>query len=93
MFFHCSKQVLNSLILMPFTASAVFSFTSSTWVKYFPLRTFFLQGNKKELLGERSGEQGLGHGGHALFGQKLLNIQHGVGSHVHKLPTMKWEMC
>ena len=40
-FFHCSKQVLNSFILMPFSASAIFWFTSSTLAKWFPLRTFF----------------------------------------------------
>ena len=39
-FSHCSKQFLNSMILMPFSAPAVFRFTSCTkW------------GNKKSLLG------------------------------------------
>ena len=46
-FFYCSKQFLNSSILMPFSASAVFCFTSSTSAKHFPLRTFFIQANKK----------------------------------------------
>ena len=47
-FFHCSKQFLNSLILTPFSASAVFCFTSSPLAKRSPLRTFFIQGNKKK---------------------------------------------
>ena len=52
LFSHCSKQFLNLLILMPFSASAIFCFTSSTSAKCFPLRTFFIQGNKrKSLLG------------------------------------------
>ena len=40
-FFHCSKQFLNSSILMPFSASAIFCFTYSTLTKHFPLRPFF----------------------------------------------------
>ena len=36
-------------ILMPFSASAVFCFTSSTSAKCFPLRTFFIWGNKKKV--------------------------------------------
>ena len=39
-FSHHSKQFLNSTILMPFSSSAVPFFTSSTWGKCFPLRTF-----------------------------------------------------
>ena len=35
-FFHCSKQFLNLSILMPFSASDVFCFTSSTVAKYYP---------------------------------------------------------
>ena len=47
-FFHCSEQFLNSLHLMPVSASAVFCFTSSTLAICFPLRTFFIWGNKKK---------------------------------------------
>ena len=33
----------------------------------------------------------MGHGGHAVFGQKLLNTQqYGVGRCTHKSPIMKW---
>ena len=51
-FFHCSKQLLNSSILMPFSASAMFFSASSTLAKHFPLRTFFIWGNQKSLLGQ-----------------------------------------
>ena len=47
--FHHSKQFLdlNSSILMPFSAFAVFCFTSSTLAKCFPLRTVIFWGNNK----------------------------------------------
>ena len=51
-FFALLKTVLNLSILMPFSASAVFCFTYSTSVKYFPLRTFLIQKNKKGLSGK-----------------------------------------
>ena len=35
-------QFLNSSILITFSASDIFCFTSSTWRKHFPLRTFFI---------------------------------------------------
>ena len=44
--FSTAQKFLNSSILMPFSASAIFCFTSSTLAK------------KKKSLGERSGEQG-----------------------------------
>ena len=46
-FFHCSKQFLNLLILMPFTVSAIFCFPSSTSAICFALRTFFSSGETK----------------------------------------------
>ena len=57
LFSHRSKRFLNSSILMPFSAPAVFCFTSSTSAKHFPLRTFFIQGNQDVLLRARLGEQ------------------------------------
>ena len=33
----------------------------------------------------------VGHWGHAVFGQKLLNIQHGVGRCAHKSVIIKWQ--
>ena len=57
-FLHCSKQFLNLSILMLFSASDIFCFTSSTLAKCFPLRTFFIQKtNKKMSLGARSSEK------------------------------------
>ena len=47
-FFHCSKQFFNLLILVPFSASAIFCFTSFTSAKHFPLRIFFIWRNKKK---------------------------------------------
>ena len=49
-FFSPAQKFLNSSILMPFSASAIFCFTSSTSTKCFPLKTFFIQGNKKRRL-------------------------------------------
>ena len=58
-FFHCSKQFLNLQILMHFSASAIFCFTSSTQAQCFPLRIFFILGNKqKSSHGARLGEKG-----------------------------------
>ena len=48
-FFHCSKRFLNLLIWVPFSASAVFCFTSSTLAKCFPLKTSFHLGKQKEV--------------------------------------------
>ena len=90
-FFHCSKQFWNSSILMPFGASVVFCFTSATSAKFFPLRTFFTQRNKKKShFGRDWVNSGVGYGGHAIFGQKLLNTQCGVGRCTCKSPIMKW---
>ena len=61
------KQFCNSLILMPFSASAIFCFTTSTLTICFPLRTFFIQGNKKVTLGEVWWIGRVGHGDHAIF--------------------------
>ena len=75
-FFHCSKQFLNSLILMPFSTSAIFYFISSTSAKHFPLRTFFTQGGKCPLGPDRVNREG-GAQGHAIFGACIP-------------PIMKW---
>ena len=88
-FFHCSKQCLNSSMLMPFSASAVFCFTSSTSAKLFPWRHFFIWVNKtQKLFWARIGR--VGHEGHAVFCQKLLNTQSDVGRCTRKSPIMKW---
>ena len=90
-FFHCSKQFLNSSILMPFSASVVFCFTSPTLTKRFSLRTFFHPGKQKKCHSGRDHvtREG-GAWGHAGFGQKLQNTQCGVGRCAHKSPIVKW---
>ena len=62
------KQLLDLLILMPFSASAVFCFTSSHVSKLFPFEDFFSSGEtKQKSLGARSGEQGGWSTGVMLF--------------------------
>ena len=86
-----TKQFSNVSILMPFSASAVFCFTSSTSAKRSPLRTFFIQGSKiKSCSRQDRVSRESGARGHAVFGQKLLNTQHGVGRYTRKSPIMKW---
>ena len=52
---------------------------------------FFIRGNKiKGTLGETGGIGRVGHGGHAVFGQKLLNTQCGVSRCAHESPIVKW---
>ena len=82
-----TAQFLSLSILMSFSASAVFCFTSSASVKCFFLRTFFLLGNKKKSC---SGPDPRNREGHAGFAEKLLNTQHCVGRCTRKSPIMKW---
>ena len=64
-FFYCSEQFLDPSILKLFSASAIFCFTSSTSTKRFPLRTFFILGNKSHLgqdqMKKKGGTRGLCH--------------------------------
>ena len=56
-FFHYSKQFLNSLILVPSSASAVFLFYLFHVSKTFPFEDFFQLGKQqKDSLKMRSGE-------------------------------------
>ena len=90
-FFHCSKQFLSLSVLMPFSVSAVFCFSSPTSGKCFSLRTFFIRGNKKKsCLGKIEWIGRMGHGAHAVFGKKLLNTQCSVSRCSCQLPIMKW---
>ena len=58
-FFYCSKQFLSLLILMPFSASLIFCFISSTLAKRFSLGLFSSgETHKNILLGVRFGEYG-----------------------------------
>ena len=68
LFFRCSKQLFNLSILMPFSAFAIFCFTSSILANRFPLRTFFIGETNKQTSHSRqdrvNGEDGVG-GSHA----------------------------
>ena len=68
------KTVLNLLILIPFRASAIFCFTSSTSAKCFPLRTFFICENEQTNTNVTWGQIGwigkVGHVHQYVFGQK-----------------------
>ena len=88
--FSTAQKFLNSSMLMLFSASAVFCFTSSTSAKLFPLGTFFIQGTKKVTRVGIRWIGRMGHGGHAVFDQKLLNDRCGVGRCARKSPIVKW---
>ena len=61
---HCSKELLSSSILMPFSASAIFSFHLFHIGKTFPFEDFFHQGGQKnshsgrDWVNREGGEQG-----------------------------------
>ena len=93
---HCSKQFLNSSILMPFSASAIFCFTSLTSAKCCPLRTFFIWGNKTnqtnkqtKCLGQDWVNREAGAQRSSPFWQTLLNIYPHVGRCACKSPITK----
>ena len=73
---------------MPFGASAIFCFTSSTLATH--LRTFFIWGNRKITQGEIGWIGRVGHRVMSFFGQKLLYTHCGVGRCSCKSPIMKW---
>ena len=75
-FFRCSKQFSNCLILMPFSAFAIFCFTSSTSAKCFCIQ--WNKQTKSHLEWDWVNREG-GAQRSSFFGQKLLNTQHGVG--------------
>ena len=89
-FFQCSKQCLNSSILMPFSASVVFCFTSSTSATHFPSRIFSSRETKNSHSGSDQVNREGGVQGHAICGQKLLSTQHCVGRCAPRSPIMKW---
>ena len=57
----------------------------------FSFEDIFHLGEEKQVARGEMGSLGrVGHGGHAVFGQKMLNTQHSVaGALVHQ-PFMKW---
>ena len=89
-FFYHSKQSSNSSILVHFSSSDVFCFTSSTSENVSLWGLFPSGGTKKKSLGQdQVNREGREWGSHAIFGQKLLNTQHSVGRCTCKSPIMK----
>ena len=89
--FLCSEQVLNSLILMPFSAPVVFLFPLFYISKMLALRTFFNGGNNNKKLLVWVGR--VGHLDLAVFWSKT--VQHSapdVGRCARKSPIMEWAM-
>ena len=84
-FFHHSKQFLNSSVLMSFSASAIFCFTSFTSAKCFPLRTFLSSRFGQDQMHKEGGAQNM-----PVFGQKPLNTRRSVVRCTRKSPIMKW---
>ena len=97
-FFHCSKQFLNLLIVMPFSASAVFLFYLFHISKTFPFEDFFHpRKQQQKLLGVRSGEEGWWGTAVMLFLVKhywtlsmawagtLVNRHHKIVKHVERV--------
>ena len=74
------------LVLLPFF---VHLFHNS---KMFPFEDIFStrETNKKIAQGELGWIGRVGHGGHVIFGQKLLNTQCSVGRCTRKSPIMEW---
>ena len=59
----------------------------------FPFEGFLHPGKIKKVAQDKIRLIGrVEHGGHAVFGQKLLNTQHRMGRCTPKSPVMKWTM-
>ena len=90
-FFHYSKQFLNSSILMPFKCSRHFLFSLLPHQQTFHFEDFCHPGKQKKVTWDEILWIGsVEHGGHAVFGQKLLSAQCSVGRCTCKSPVMKW---
>ena len=89
-YFHWSQQFLNSSILMSFSASVIFCFTSSTSAKTF--EDFLnLENQKSSLVWDRVNREGRALGSCLfLFSQKLLNTQCGVDRCTCKSAIIRW---
>ena len=89
--FHCSKQLLNWFILMPLSVLQ-FLFHPFHIGRGFSFEEFCHPGKQKESLVAKSSRRigRVGHRGHAILVQKLLNTQKGVGRCTSKSPIMKW---
>ena len=76
-------------------ASAIFCFhlSHNPSRKMFPFVDFFIWGNKNNVAQSATGRIGrMRHGGHAIFGWKLLNTQHGVAGAFVNHPSGNGQM-
>ena len=71
--FHFSKQCWYSCKVMPFNASVVFLFTSSTSAKRFPLRTFSFGGIKRSRTERDRVNMAGGEAGSCCFWLKIVS--------------------
>ena len=84
-FWTCQFWCLS--VLLPFLSSHLFHVD-----KTFSSEDFFHPWKQQKVTwGETAWIGRVGHRGSAVFGQKLLNIQHSVGRCAHKSLIMKWE--
>ena len=91
LFLHCLKQFLNVSIFMLLRTSTVFCFISSTLAKGFPLRTFFIRGNKNSLLGrDLMNWEGGTWGSCRFLVKNCWTLSTQCGRCAHKSPVMKW---
>ena len=88
--FSSSQKFLSSSILMSLHASARFCFTSSTLAKHFFEDFFHPRTQKESIWGWDQVHREGGAQGHAMFGQKLLNTQPGVGRCACESSIVKW---
>ena len=80
MFFLLLKAVFEFVIFMHFSACALFVSPLPHQQNVSLAGLFFIWRNRKKVAWDEMGWIGrVGHGGHAIFGQKLLNPQRGVG--------------
>ena len=78
------------LVLLPFFVSSLPHWQNiSIWGFFFSSSKTNKQ-TKKVARAEMGWIGRVGHWGHAIFNQKLLNTQHGVGRCAWKSPIMKW---
>ena len=89
LFSHCST-VLNASMLMPLVLLWFFVLPLPHGQNFSLWGLFSSRETKKVAWGENRWIGRVGHGDHAVFGQKLLNTQLGVGRSTHKSPIMKW---
>ena len=94
--FPTSQMSLNSSILMPFSASAIFLFQFFHISKTFSIEDVFHLGNKTRCSGRDQVNRESGTHASCCFWSEVLNTQHvwagthSVSWHAHDSPIMKW---